>query len=137
MARTSFPAISRSAVTATWHCPCRRGRGAAALTIDELTERIRGRLTQGYLKNPRITLQVANLRPIYVHGEVRNPGEFVFRNGMTFMDAVATAGGFSYRAVTDTLLPPPRGRRERARGADRVRGLVMPGDNIRMPERFF
>lgn len=110
---------------------------AQGATIDELTERIRGRLTQGYLKNPRITLQVANLRPIYVHGEVRNPGEFVFRSGMTFMDAVAMAGGFSYRATTDTLLLRREGDVNEREVPIAAAGLVMPGDNIRIPERFF
>jgi polysaccharide export outer membrane protein len=110
---------------------------AQGATIAELTERIRGRLTQGYLKNPRITLQVSNLRPIYVHGEVRNPGEFAFRSGMTFMDAVAMAGGFSYRAVTDTIYLRRDGDANEREVPITAAGLVLPGDNIRIPERFF
>lgn len=110
---------------------------AQGATIDALTERIRARLTQGYLKNPRITLQIANLRPIYVHGEVRNPGEFAFRSGMSFMDAVAMAGGFSYRATTDTILLRREGDVNEREVPIAAAGLVMPGDNIRIPERFF
>lgn len=110
---------------------------ARGLTIAELTESIRARLSQGYLKNPRVTLQVTNLRPIYVHGEVRNPGEFQFRNGMTFMDAVATAGGFSYRAVTDTIYIRRDGEAAEREVPIGEAGLVLPGDNIRIPERFF
>lgn len=110
---------------------------ARGLTIVELTQSIRARLTQGYLKNPKITLQVTNLRPIYVHGEVRNPGEFSFRNGMTFMDAVAMAGGFSYRAVTDSIYLRRDGDAIEREVPVAAAGLVLPGDNIRVPERFF
>jgi polysaccharide export outer membrane protein len=110
---------------------------ARGLTIAELTTRIRARLSQGYLKTPRVTLQVTNLRPIYVHGEVRNPGELAFRNGMTFMDAVASAGGFSYRAVTDTIYLRRDGDAVERVVPIAAAGLVLPGDNIRVPERFF
>ena len=110
---------------------------ANGLTTAELTSRIRSRLSEGYLKNPRVTLQLTNLRPIYVHGEVRNPGEFQFRNGMTFMDAVARAGGFSYRAVTDSIYLRRDGETIEREISIAEAGLVLPGDNIRVPERFF
>lgn len=110
---------------------------AKGLTIAELTANIGSRLSQGYLKNPRVTLQVTNLRPIYVHGEVRNPGEFQFRNGMTFMDAVAMAGGFSYRAVTESFYLRRDGETTEREVPISQAGLVLPGDNVRIPERFF
>ncbi|MEZ5923335.1 MAG: polysaccharide biosynthesis/export family protein [Hyphomicrobiaceae bacterium] len=110
---------------------------ARGLTIAELTVRIRDRLSQGYLKNPKVTLQAAKLRPIYVHGEVRNPGEFTFRNGMTFPDAVAMAGGYSYRAVTDTVYLRRDGDAVEREVPVAAAGLVLPGDNIRIPERIF
>ncbi len=110
---------------------------AAGLTIAELTGSIRARLSDGYLKNPRVTLQVTNLRPFYVHGEVRNPGEFPFRTGMTFIDAVARAGGFSYRAVTDSIFLRRDGETVEREVPIAEAGLVLPGDNIRIPERFF
>jgi polysaccharide export outer membrane protein len=72
-----------------------------------------------------------------VHGEVRNPGEFVFRSGMTFMDAVAMAGGFSYRAVTETVFLRRDGDASEREVPIAAAGLVLPGDNIRVPERFF
>jgi polysaccharide export outer membrane protein len=110
---------------------------ARGLTIVELSNRIRDRLSQGYLKTPKVTLQVTNLRPIYVHGEVRNPGEFAFRNGMTFMDAVAMSGGFSYRAATETIYLRRDGDPIEREVPIAAAGLVLPGDNIRVPERFF
>lgn len=110
---------------------------ADGLTTAELTSRIRSRLSEGYLKNPRVTLQLTNLRPFYVHGEVRNPGEFEFRNGMTFMDAIARAGGYSYRAVTDSIYLRRDGEAVEHEIPIAAAGLVLPGDNIRIPERFF
>jgi protein involved in polysaccharide export with SLBB domain len=32
---------------------------------------------------------------IYVHGEFNNPGQYTWTNGMTIMDAISAAGGFT------------------------------------------
>jgi polysaccharide export outer membrane protein len=56
---------------------------------------------------------------------------------MTFMDAVASAGGFSYRAVTDTIYLRRDGDAVERVVPIAAAGLVLPGDNIRVPERFF
>ena len=72
-----------------------------------------------------------------MHGEVRNGGEFPYSAGLTVADAVALAGGYTYRAVTDTVYL--RRTNDPASGRVSIAGSVpmLPGDNIRMPERFF
>ncbi|WP_404379142.1 polysaccharide biosynthesis/export family protein [Caenispirillum salinarum] len=105
------------------------------LTLEEAEARIVARLADGYLKHPRVALEVANYRPFYILGEVRNPGQYPYAEGMTVMKAVALAGGFTYRADEDDV-------EITAAGAPQARDVppdtaVMPGDTIRIGERFF
>ncbi len=71
----------------------------AGLTARELEDTIEDRLkTGGYLVNPQVSVDVLNYRPFYIIGEVNNPGSYQYVNGMTVINAVALAGGFTYRA---------------------------------------
>ena len=92
---------------------------------------------KNYLVNPHINLQVMNYRPFFILGEVKNPGSYPFINGMTIVNAVALAGGYTPRANTRGI--------EIKRGSNPAGGdvpatedaAVLPGDIIRIPERFF
>jgi len=93
-------------------------------------------LQPDYLKDPQVSVQVINYRHFYIIGEVANPGSYPYVGGMRVVNAVAVAGGFTYRADEDDL------RITRARGdgtqEDASKGtLVMPGDVIEVTERFF
>ena len=106
-------------------------------TVTELREAIAQRLAKGYLKNPKVSIEIVSFRPIYVHGEVRSGGEFAFKNGLRIRDAVAMAGGYSYRADQSFILITRNGSAEEFRVDLPSELAVMPGDNIRVPERFF
>jgi polysaccharide export outer membrane protein len=67
---------------------------ATGLTVDQLAREIEARLRDGYLKDPRVSIEVENYRPFYILGEVMKPGEYPFTNGLTVLNAVATANGF-------------------------------------------
>lgn len=104
--------------------------------IGEFRDQIARRLAAGYLKNPRVSVEVLNYRPIYVHGEVRTGGEFAFKNGIRFRDAIAMAGGYTYRANQNHLIVVREGEGEVK--VPLPNDLpVLPGDNIKVPERFF
>jgi polysaccharide export outer membrane protein len=82
-------------------------------------------------------VQVSNYAAFYIHGEVKKSGEYPYRPGLTVMDAVATAGGFTYRADESKAVV-----RRAGDNVDSVVPLdrtisVSPGDNIKIPERFF
>ena len=109
---------------------------AKGLGIAEFRDAVTRRLADGYLKNPRVTVEVLNYRSIFVHGEVKSGGEFQFKNGLKFRDAVAMAGGYTYRANQDHLFLVREGEQEE-RIALPSDAPVLPGDNIRIPERFF
>ena len=111
---------------------------AAGASARELQERLTRRLGGGYVRSPRVTVEVTSYRPFNVFGEVKNAGQFAYRPGLTVQDAVAMAGGFTYRANSHTAYI----RRVDARGEqtiqlDTERVPVAPGDSIRVPERYF
>jgi polysaccharide export outer membrane protein len=111
---------------------------AANSTPDEFQQRLTARLRGKYVKNPRVAIEMTSYRPFNVLGEVKNAGQYPYRPGLTIQDAVALAGGFTYRANTRTVYV----RRADAGGeisvsTDGEKVPILPGDNIRVPERYF
>ena len=105
--------------------------------VKDLRDAIVDRLKVGYLKDPKVSVEILTYRPFYVHGEVRTGGEIAFKNGVTIRDAVAIAGGYTYRANHDYVLLIREGTAQEVRVSLPSTYGVMPGDNIRVPERFF
>lgn len=105
--------------------------GGSSLRAAE--ERIAAALKDGYLVDPKVTLEVMTARPFFIMGEVRNPGSYHFSEGMTILQAVALSGGFTYRANESTVELVRGGA---ARDADMTAAL-QPGDVITVKERFF
>ncbi|MCU0954443.1 MAG: polysaccharide export protein [Hyphomicrobium sp.] len=109
---------------------------AEGKTLPQFRDAVTARLSDGYLKNPKVTVEISNYRPIYVHGEVKNGGEFNYKTGLKLRDAVAMAGGYTYRANQSTFILIRDGVGEVSVPANGTVSLL-PGDNIRIPERFF
>lgn len=110
---------------------------ANTLTARQLEDRIEGELSeQGYLVSPQVSVEILNYRPFYIIGEVRNPGSYPYVSGMTVINAVALAGGFTYRA-SESGVTITRGGSNGSELATRPESEVLPGDIIRVPERFF
>lgn len=110
---------------------------AIGMTTTQLERQITTKLNSGILKDARVTVQVSGYAPFYIRGEVKKPGEFPYKPGLTLGDAVALAGGYTYRADESRAYVRAAGVGvETARSLDADRP-VSPGDNIRIPERFF
>jgi protein involved in polysaccharide export with SLBB domain len=111
---------------------------AGGMTAHELERALIGKLSPGYLKNPSISVEVLTFRPFYIVGEVRTPGSYPFVNGMTVLNAVALAGGFTYRARENSFYVTRTGedgaKNKVSAGAD---ATIMPGDIITVRERYF
>ena len=110
---------------------------AAGATTRQLEKSIASALAKGIVRDPRVNVEIAQYRPYYILGEVKKSGEYPYRNGLTVMDAVASAGGFTYRANENKVF-----LRRAGAGAEETYPLdapvpVYPGDNIRIPERYF
>jgi polysaccharide export outer membrane protein len=110
---------------------------AAGLTAEQLQHAIMSRLDNGIIHDPHVTVEVSAYTPFYIQGEVKRAGEFAYRPGLTVQDAVAQAGGFTYRANDSKVFIRGKGS-----PVEEVYPLdlpvpIHPGDNIRIPERWF
>ncbi len=122
--------------TGSFSMPLINAVNANGLTAPELETEIEKRLADGYLVNPQVSIEVLTYRPFYILGEVNRPGEYEYKNGMTVLNAVALAGGFTYRADVDGIMLQRGGANTQpvvVTGDTRVQ----PGDIITVPERFF
>lgn len=110
---------------------------AAGLTTRQVERGIAAALSKGIVRDPRVNVEVAAYRPYYILGEVKKSGEYPYRNGLTVLDAVASAGGFTYRANEDKVYLRRSGSTTEESYPLAAPVLVYPGDNIRIPERYF
>ncbi len=111
---------------------------ASGKTAPQLEADISRALVKGdFLKNPHVTVEVIAYRPIFVLGEVSKPGQFPYQPGMTFLTAVAVAGGFTYRAVQSygEVVRATRGVAQTGRVTSNT--FLAPGDVVRVLERYF
>ena len=110
---------------------------AGGRTARELENEVEQALKSGgYLVEPQVSIEVLNYRPFYIIGEVNNPGSFEYVNGMTVINAVALAGGFTYRADQDDIVIS-RGGSSGPEMQAAPDTKVLPGDIIEVQERFF
>lgn len=110
---------------------------ASDRTAGELAREITDRLRDGYLRDPQVSVQVVEYRPVFVVGAVKSPGSYEYMTGMTVLQAVAMAGGYSEEADTAKPVVVTRGSTSdvrRGHGTPSTR--VFPGDTIEVPERY-
>ncbi|MGB3046251.1 MAG: polysaccharide biosynthesis/export family protein [Xanthobacteraceae bacterium] len=110
---------------------------AAGLTTRQVERGIAAALSKGIVRDPRVNVEVAAYRPYYILGEVKKSGEYPYRNGLTVLDAVASAGGFTYRANEGKVYLRRSGSTTEETYPLTAPVPVYPGDNIRVPERYF
>lgn len=110
---------------------------ATGMTVQEFRTELEARLADGYLTDPRVSAEVLNYRPFYILGEVSESGEYPYTDGLTVMNAVARAGGFTYRANTRAVFIQRADASEEVEVTLTPTLRVMPGDTIRIAERFF
>jgi protein involved in polysaccharide export with SLBB domain len=110
---------------------------ARGSTVRAFQDRVVARLRDGYLKDPKVSVEVLNYRPFFITGEVKGGGEYPYKAGLTVQDAVAVAGGYTYRANTKIAYIRRAGSDQEEKVTLKQRAPVKPGDSIRIPERFF
>lgn len=107
-------------------------------TIDELNGMISQKLASGYLLDPRVTIEVLSYRPYYILGEVSRPGQYPYASALSVDQAIATAGGYTYRASKSKVFVRRAGGAEEEYKLEKGRPVwVNPGDTIRIGERYF
>lgn len=94
-------------------------------------------LDRRILVRPTVTIQAIGLRPVYILGEVNRPGEYNFRDGLTIFSVVSMAGGYTYRANTKSITVTRVVNGRSTTGKANENTLVMPGDQVRVVEKWF
>ena len=113
------------------------GVSARGATVSEFQNRVVSQLRNGYLNDPKVSVEVLNYRPFFITGEVKSGGEYPYKAGLTVQDAVGVAGGYTYRAQTNVAYLRRAGEDKEIKVSLSSRMPINPGDSIRIPERFF
>jgi polysaccharide export outer membrane protein len=109
---------------------------AAGYTSQQLEAAIGGALSQGYLKSPRVSVEVTTYRPFYIIGAVNRPGQYAYIDHMNALNAIALAGGFTPGAVESVVFVRREGSNAEAEvPADRTTE-IHPGDVVKVHNTF-
>jgi len=109
---------------------------AAGLTLVEFSGQLQTALL-AYIRQPNVSVEVSNYRPFFILGEVQRPGTYPYSAHLTVPNAVATAGGFTYRANRNRVFVKHANETEERAYELTNSTPVMPGDTVRIGERIF
>jgi polysaccharide export outer membrane protein len=111
---------------------------AEGLTPAELKTKLMERLRSGrIIDDPQVSVDLIAASPFYVLGEVEKSGEYAYQPGLNVVSAIATAGGFRYRADQHKVMVRRRGQTAEVALPTFSAAPVYPGDIVRVPGRFF
>jgi polysaccharide biosynthesis/export protein len=108
----------------------------ADLTTAKAASLIEGKLRNGFIREPKVTVEVENYRPFFILGEVINSGQFAYVNGMTIQNAIAIAGGFGPRAARQYAEITRTSNGVLSTFTVPLSNSVRPGDTIVIKERW-
>jgi polysaccharide export outer membrane protein len=118
------------------------------LSPNSAAERLRACLSQGFMRDPQVSVLVKeyNSKKVFVFGEVQKPGTFVYENGMSIVQAVTIAGGFTKTASQNSTSVTRRVKGQEVKMKVNVQDIALgkapnftlePGDIVYVPESLF
>ena len=107
------------------------------MTTSDAEKAIAGRLRNGYLRDPHVSVEVEAFRPFFVLGEVTAAGQYPFINGMTIQKAIAVAGGFTPRGYQGAAEITRMIDGQPVVGRFPLETPIRPGDTVTVEERIF
>lgn len=110
---------------------------ARGLTTAQLSRVLSERLKQGYIREPKVAIEVEAYRPFFIHGEVATPGQYAYVANMTVENAIAIAGGFGPRADRSKVTVSRTIGGQTTRANVPLTYPLRPGDTLRIGERWF
>ena len=110
---------------------------AAGLTVGQLEQRIYLGLKSGFLVNPDVRVAVAEYRPIYVSGQVRQAGAYPYTLGLTVDKTLTLAGGMTTFGSANRIYLQKAGKSKEERENVGLDSPVYPGDTVVVEERLF
>jgi polysaccharide export outer membrane protein len=118
------------------------------LTPNGAAESFRECLAAGFMRDPQVTVLVReyNSKKVFVFGEVQKPGTFTYQDGMSIVQAVTLAGGFTRTASQNSTSVTRRVRGQEVKVKVNVQDIALgkapnftlePGDIVYVPESLF
>jgi polysaccharide export outer membrane protein len=108
----------------------------AGSTTDELQRELVTRLQEQHIKDPNVTVEVAEFRPFYIMGEVLKPGVYPYLSGLNVLSALAIGGGWTYRADESKVYIQHAGEKTMHEYDLGQPIPILPGDIIQIPRRY-
>jgi polysaccharide export outer membrane protein len=109
---------------------------AAGTTSQQLEAVIGSALSQGYLKSPRVSVEVTTYRPFYIIGAVNRPGQYPYIDHMNALNAIALAGGFTSGAVESVVFVRREGSNQEVEVPVDRTTEIYPGDVVKVHNTF-
>lgn len=110
---------------------------AGGRAVSQIAADATARFADGYLRDPKVSMEVTAFRPFYILGEVEQPGQYPYASGLTALNAIATAKGFTPRADRNVVRIRRQGDAREVNYRLTPALIIFPGDTIRVGERFF
>ncbi len=118
------------------------------LTANAAAEAIRSCLAAKYMRDPQVSVLVKeyNSKKVFVFGEVQKPGTFPYQDGMSVVQAVTLAGGFTRTAAQNSTSVTRRVGGNEKKIKVSVQDIALgkaanftlePGDIVYVPESLF
>ncbi len=120
----------------------------AGLSPNAAAEKLRACLSEGFMRDPQVSVLVKeyNSKKVFVFGEVQKPGTFVYEDGMSIVQAVTIAGGFTKTASQNSTSVTRRVKGQEVKMKVNVQDIALgkapnftlePGDIVYVPESLF
>ena len=107
-------------------------------SLQQTEQLLHQKYSDGYLVNPSISVSISEYRPFYVIGEVQQPGQYNYIVDMNALQAVAIAGGFTYRAnKTKAKILTGQENNKPIYRHIKIEDKIKPGAVILIQERLF
>jgi polysaccharide export outer membrane protein len=110
---------------------------ASGLTGSQLEQQVQAKFADGYLNDPRVSVQVTQYRPFYIIGQINKPGEYPYVNDMTAPNAIALAGGYTDHADDADIYVRRYGDMHEVEVPADATTRIYPGDVIRVSKSKF
>ncbi|MFD2236005.1 polysaccharide biosynthesis/export family protein [Aureimonas populi] len=110
---------------------------ARGKTTGEIQSVLASRLSDGFLRDPNVAVEVDQYRPFFIMGEVQTGGQYSYVPGMTVQNAIAVAGGFTPRANQQSVDITRQVQGQVMTGRVLVSDPIVPGDTLYVRERLF
>jgi polysaccharide export outer membrane protein len=128
-------------------CPLLGETKVAGLTTDEIARQLRAMLARDYFVDPQVLVAVKEHGgQVFVTGEVRQPGAYGVKDGLTVLHACLQAGGFTdfaaLRSVRLTRVVDGQSRTAmidvvKVRQGKQPDPMLTSGDRLEIPRRRF